>query len=64
MLCDNIGTNRRLERDRDRIYTSESDVCRRQIQTYKDGPRSEKNEIFLIAADPLQRYSNETERAN
>ena len=24
------------------IYTSESDVCRRQILTYKDGPRTEK----------------------
>ena len=25
----------------DRLYTSESDVCRRQILTYKDGPRAE-----------------------
>ena len=24
----------------DRLYTSESDVCRRQILTYKDGPRT------------------------
>ena len=24
----------------DRLYTSESDVCRRQILTYKDGPRA------------------------
>ena len=27
---------------RDRIYTSESDVYRRQILTYKDGPRTER----------------------
>ena len=26
----------------DRLYTSESDVCRRQILTYKDGPRTER----------------------
>ena len=25
----------------DRLYTSESDVYRRQILTYKDGPRTE-----------------------
>ena len=25
----------------DRLYTSESDVCRRQILTYKDGLRTE-----------------------
>ena len=25
-----------------RLYTSESDVCRRQILTYKDGPRTKK----------------------
>ena len=25
----------------DRLYTSESDVYRRQIQMYKDGPRTE-----------------------
>ena len=27
----------------DRLYTLESDVCRRQILTYKAGPRTEKN---------------------
>ena len=37
---------------RGRLYTSESDVCRRQILTYKDGPRAEKNTIFLVAVDP------------
>ena len=26
----------------DRLYTSESDVQRRQILTYKDGPRAKK----------------------
>ena len=26
----------------DRLYTSESDVNRRQILTYKDGPHSER----------------------
>ena len=26
----------------DLLYTSESDVCRRQIRTYKDGPRTER----------------------
>ena len=26
----------------DRLYTSESDVYRRQILTYKDGPRTER----------------------
>ena len=27
---------------RDRLYTSESDVYRRQILTYKDGPRADR----------------------
>ena len=35
----------------DRPYTSESDVCRRQILTYKDGPRTERTKIFLLTAD-------------
>ena len=35
-----------------RIYTSESDVCRRQILTYKDGPRTERIKIFLMVVDP------------
>ena len=30
---------------RDRLYTSESDVCRRQIVTYKDGPRPERAKV-------------------
>ena len=32
-------------------FTSESDV-RHQILTYKDGPRTERIQIFLIAVDP------------
>ena len=36
----------------DRLYTSESDVCRRQILTYKDDPRTERMKIFIIAVDP------------
>ena len=35
-----------------RLYTSESDVYRRQILTYKDGPRTEIVKIFLMAVDP------------
>ena len=33
------------------LYTSESDVCRRQILTYKD-PRTEGIKIFIVAVDP------------
>ena len=36
----------------DRLYTSESDVCRRQTLTYKDDPRSERIKIFIIVIDP------------
>ena len=32
--------------------TSESDVWRRQILTYKAGPRTERINIFLTAVDP------------
>ena len=32
---------------RGQLYTSESDVCRRQILTYKDGPRTERVNIYL-----------------
>ena len=35
-----------------RLYTSESDVCkRRQILTHKDGRRTERNKIFIMAVD-------------
>ena len=43
---------------------SESDVCRRQILPYKDGPRTKRIKIFLISVDPQHRYSNEAERAD
>ena len=46
------------------LYTSESDVCRRQILTYKDGPRTERNTIFLMVVDPQHRNSKESESAN
>ena len=36
----------------DRLYTSESDVCRRQILTYKGGPRTLKEIKNLMAVDP------------
>ena len=36
----------------DRLYTSESDVCRRQILTYKNGPRAEKV-TFTTVCDQL-----------
>ena len=37
-----------LFQHRDRLYTSESDVCRRQILMYKDGPHAERIKIFVI----------------
>ena len=36
----------------DRLYSSESDVYRGQILTYKNDPRTEKIKIFIMAADP------------
>ena len=33
----------------DRLYTSESDVCGRQILIYKDGHRTERIKIFVMA---------------
>ena len=35
-----------------RLYTSESDVCRRQILAYKDCPRTERNKIFIMFVHP------------
>ena len=34
------------------VFKTESDVCRRQILTYKDGPRNERIKTFMIAVDP------------
>ena len=36
----------------DRLYTSESDVYRRQILTYKDGPRTERVKILILVVVP------------
>ena len=44
----------------DRFYTSESDICRRSILTYKDGSRAERVDIFLMAVDPQDRYLKES----
>ena len=35
----------------DRLYTSEPDVCGRQVLTYKDGPRAENIERFIMIID-------------
>ena len=32
--------------------------------TYKDNPRTERIQIFLMAVDQQHRYSNQLERAN
>ena len=37
----------------DRLYTSESDVCRRQILTYIDDHCTERINNVIIAVDPL-----------
>ena len=36
-----------------RLYTLQFDVCIRQVLTYKDGPRNERINIFLIAVYPF-----------
>ena len=46
---------------------SEYDVYRRQILTSKDGPRTEKIKLVVMAIDhniDLYSYSNEAERDN
>ena len=47
-----------------RLYTSESDVCRRQILTYEVYHRTERIKIFIMVVAPYPRYSNESEKAN
>ena len=37
---------------RDHLYRSESAVCRCQILTYEDGPRTERIKIFPMVVDP------------
>ena len=48
----------------DRLYTAESDVCRRQILPYKYDHRAGRIEIFLMDVDAWHRYSNASETAN
>ena len=36
----------------DPLYTSESDVYRRYILTYKNGPRTERIKTIIMAVDP------------
>ena len=36
----------------DRLYMSESDVCKRQILTYKDGRSTGRINIYIMAVDP------------
>ena len=35
-----------------------------EILTYKDGPRTERIQIFIMIVDPDHRYSSQAERAN
>ena len=45
MSSETAGIYKPLQRE-DRLYTSESAVCRRQILTYKDGPHAERVTIL------------------
>ena len=47
-----IWTLSQPSRGRNRLYTSKSDVCRRQILTYKDDFRAERIKIFIMVVDP------------
>ena len=38
----------------DRLYTWESDVYRRQIPTYKDGPRTERVKFFAYKSITIE----------
>ena len=42
----------------DRLYTSESDVYRRQILTYKDGTRAERVNLSSVALLHVLVYSS------
>ena len=50
----------------DRLYTSESDVYRRQILTYKDGPRNEgvDTRSQQIVESEKERVMQEQKRVN
>ena len=43
---------------------SESDVCRRQILTFKVDPPTVKVQGCIMAVDPYHSYLNDSERAN
>ena len=43
----------------DRLYTSASDVCRRQILTYKDGPRAEHVSAIETLVDSCRRKNED-----
>ena len=47
-----LGDSNQFFQRGDRLYTSESDVCRRQILAYKVDPRTKRIKIFLTAVDP------------
>ena len=48
----------------DRLQSSESDVCRRQILSSKVDLRTVRIHIIILDVDPYLRYSNESETAN
>ena len=48
----------------DRLYMSESDVCRRQILTYKDGPRTGRIKTIIMTVDPYHYVFKESDRAD
>ena len=43
---------------RNRLYTSESHVYKRQILTYKDGPRAERVKVKLLVISDLNHVAN------
>ena len=53
ILRDSAGLNMVYPFQRgDRFYTSESDVCGRQILTHKDGPHTARIKQILMAVYP------------
>ena len=61
-LGENLNSIRALTLQRgDRLWESESDVCRRHILTCKVDPRAVRVKIFVLSVYPQHRYSNESE---
>ena len=59
------GRKRKEGRKRgDRLWSSKSDVCRRQILTSKVNPRTVRVKIFITAVETQHRYSTEAETAS